>query len=944
MSKYGKIDIRRVCLGLVLTALGVWRLWWLTQQPAPSPEEPKQAVVEISLLLLSIGLSLLASQLLKPDVDTPVKSDTPTTLSLRGSYIPWFVGIRRVGPVFASAFEEQIRKEKVSGGKGGGSAPEQDVFYEGGWHLLAVGPCDCLHSILESGKTIFSGPITRDSHPSGTTVTIDRRQSFTIYWGEADQPVNSFLGDSERVGISSRWPHVCYVVWNKKRKGTQEQWPILDYVLERRPIDHSAILPASTSWHGPVRTLDGPTRSIFGFVANSDPDTGYLELEQDRTSEFKPKDQIALSGNGLPDGDYIIRRSEAVLAVVGTIGGFPIEAARTRIYLQTGTAGADDNGTMQAYTNDASAGANIAHMIAELLFASWPLGLGLDSSGLEPWDVGSLEELALESDTDGWRGSIVSNDGEKANALLGTLLQDTGTMLRINNNTGALEFQRVREPSGTLPDLGNEIYASEKPEIETQHGELPVDNLIFVFKDREHKFGDMTIAIDEDGQADYLEHQHSRKVPIGSTTHFDTAAKLAELRSPEELAGGAEFRISAAREARLLMPGDPFIADGFDEVLRVASIEIDDQDEQVRLSVVPDFYGARKTDFENNPGGGFPEIVLPEPDPSAAWVEVPEQLLTSEEMILLTPSIRANSGIVSKAVHLSRDNVTYNLWGSDTVYQTGGTLQSELSADGPTFLSQGPQYDEQGPDNGSLTQDLSSDLTNWGLGRQLAVIVSTAGTEICFLQRATVVSAGVRRLDGLIRARYDTRKVTHPAGSPVFIFDRDAITPISDALLEPAQDLYTKTQPSTTGGTVDLSTIPSFGRVLAGKGLVPIKPDYLWIRAPYTNVAAYQSGDDVTVSWAISSQTSPNTGLGFQGFGDAIGSPTIPGTLILELLTTGDVLKDTRTFDPNSITEQTWTNAELVAALGSEVNFKFRLTHQANGFNSQTTELTVSKV
>ena len=911
--------------------------------PAPSPDAPQQAWVQLAWLVISIGLSLLAGQMLAKKSDSPIATDKPTTLSVRGSFTPWHVGIRRVGPVFCWAGDREIRKESQGGGgKGGGDAPEVDVYYEAGWHVLGMGPMYALHSIIQGGTTIFTGPITSESHPSGTSVDLGKEGVFTIYWGEPNQPVNNFLGNANRVSVSSRWPHACYVVWNKKRLAGQT-WNILDYVLERRPSWGG--LSNSQSWYEPNRTLTGGSDSVIAVNASPNEDLGYIEVEGDRTARYKPSFDIELTGVGLADGTYEVLRSEISQTQIGT-PPYYIYTTQTRIFIQGGTVGATATGTVQVWQEDETDGANIAHVIGELLFADWPLGLQLDPDHIvEKWDLDSLEDLGVEAEAADWRASILGTQGETAEAMLGSMLQDHGTMLPIDTSNGTMLFQRIRFPAGTLVAFVEDIYADRFPEIDTVHGEQPVDRLIFAFSDRENFYGDMTIAVDDDGQAGYAEHQRARKVPIVSTTLFATAAKLAELRSPEELAPGAQFRLDASREARDLLPGQAITAEGFDEVLRVIEVEVDPLSERVQLKVIPDFYGVPLSDFITGGGGvpGAPED--PAVDEAFSWVEIPEQLLGTTfpaTQYVMVPRIRANSNISFSTIHFSDDNVTYTVKGNDLNVQTGGTLDTGLDADGPTYVDQSVSYTELGPDNSDVS-DYSADLTSWGLGRQLAVIVSSAGTEICFLQRATIVSGTQRRLDGLLRARYDTRKLTHPAGALVYIIDSTSITEFTDGLLEPTLALWVKSQPGTSGGQVNLSAVAPVGAAQIGKGQVPIAPDYVHVRAPYPTVPVYETGDDITIGWAVSTGTK-QTGAGGQSAGNATGTPVIPGTIQIEFLTTGSVVKGTYSVD-GSVSEYTYTNAQLQADFGSEPNIKVRVTHIANGYSSDVSpSLTIESI
>jgi len=889
------------------------------------------------MMVLSIGLSYLAGQILAKGNESPVEKDKPTTLTKRGSYMSWFCGIRRVGPVFAWAGDREIREEEAEGGKGAGGQ-DVEVFYEAGWHQIATGPCDALHRIVQGGKTIFQGPITRDSHPSGTTVDLGKEGTFTIYWGEDDQPINTFLGNANRVGISSRWPFCCYVVWNKKRLSTSPNWPIIDYVMERRPSQ--SVVTGCDAWYDPTATLDGETFDVVDYVANANEDLGYLEVQGNATAPLDPSRIARVSGNGMGTGDFTVLRTEVKTVQTGTTpSGYPLYETRTEVYFEGGTVGADDQGTIQAYTFATDDGANVAHAIAELLFAPWPQGLSIDPAGAEVWDIPSLNALGAEAETEDWRASLVSVNGEDADSILGAVLQDHGVMLPIDTQTGFLTFASVREPTGTLENFPADLYA-KLPEIETMHGAKKSSRLVFEFADRDNDFGTMTIAIMSAGEVSYLEHARANNVPIPSVTHFATAAALTEMRSQEELGGGGEFRLKLKRKARDLIPGQAIVVEGFDEVLRVLGVTLDPLSEEVELSVMPDVYGVARSDFVNDPGGGGTNFQDPANDEQFVWVEVPEALLATEQMYLLAPRIRAHSEILSSAIHLSRDNTTYTFVSSHSGYATGGTLDAAFSDDTNTFLAQGPEFTLLGPD-ASSAQDLSADSTNWGLGRQLAVIVSTAGTEICFLQKITALGGDTYRLDGLLRGRYDTRRLDHPTGAQVYIFSDTALKEIQDLLLGPAEDLYAKSQPFTTAGSVPLEGVPPYSEELRGKGLVPIDVENIRTSAPWKNNSAYGTGDAVTVEWSWFSAASRNTGAGYQSAGSAIGAPTLKGSFIVELLTTGDVVVQTDTVTDASIT---YSNALLSAAPISEGNFKVRITHSYNGYLSTPVTRIITKV
>ena len=176
----------------------------------------------------------------------PIDRHRADTLGTRGSFVPYISGRRRGGAIVGWVGDRFVKKEnRIRTGKGGGAdrAGGTPIYYEAGWHLLCVGPAFRLHAIYRGGEEIWAGPIDSDSSPSGTTIQVSKLESFTIFWGEVNQAVNSFLGASSRVGVSSRWPYVCYIVWNRARLGTAPNWPLYEYDLEVKA--HSSILTES---------------------------------------------------------------------------------------------------------------------------------------------------------------------------------------------------------------------------------------------------------------------------------------------------------------------------------------------------------------------------------------------------------------------------------------------------------------------------------------------------------------------------------------------------------------------------------------------------------------------------------------------------------------------------------------------------------------------------
>lgn len=201
--------------------------------------------VTFYLYLFAIGLLLLARLFIRPSNGGPSinQDDQPTTLSRRGAFIPYIFGRAITEPGFGWADDvgRYSRQEAIggaSGGKGkgggGGGSIGQTVWFSAGWHQIATGPRTALRGIYEGGKKVWPPEgdpgITRTSAPSGTIINAGQVGTFAIYWGEFDQPVDSVL--QTKMGIGSRWPGLCHIVWRDKRLGSSQAWPVLKYETE----------------------------------------------------------------------------------------------------------------------------------------------------------------------------------------------------------------------------------------------------------------------------------------------------------------------------------------------------------------------------------------------------------------------------------------------------------------------------------------------------------------------------------------------------------------------------------------------------------------------------------------------------------------------------------------------------------------------------------------
>ena len=210
----------------------------LLPQPTIAFFLPPLAVLAISLAISAAfaGASYLLAK--ANQKKSPIGKAQPT-LAERGSFVPRILGTQRVAALVAWL------------GLGSqGQTKRGPVASQQGWHVLCIGPAAILHQILENGKIIFptgtEEALTPDTHPSGTKITLrSGKGSFYIYWGETDQPVNTILATA--AGMNTRWPYLCYILWDRKILSIVNSWPTLEYVLTVKLL-HDDYLEDSPSW------------------------------------------------------------------------------------------------------------------------------------------------------------------------------------------------------------------------------------------------------------------------------------------------------------------------------------------------------------------------------------------------------------------------------------------------------------------------------------------------------------------------------------------------------------------------------------------------------------------------------------------------------------------------------------------------------------------------
>lgn len=884
----------------------------------------------VVLLVVGIAAAIASAYLLRQKDTSVLRDDKQSTTATRGAFVPVVNGRAFVGPNVIWVGESFTKMESVSGGgKGGKRGQKQRIYYERAWHSLCVGPAFRLHRIRQNGETIFEGPIDSESHPSGSTIDTGKGGVFIIYWGESDQPINTFIGSIDRkpnIGVSSGWPFLCSVVWVEKRLGLAKQWALLDYEIECLP--YGSTLVRTSSFQPASYTLNGTPRAVF---AATDGGPGRAALAtivvdgRDVRREFPPGGKLKLSGNAAGNGDHGIFTS--TYTKTQTTPFPPVE--RTTITLVDDLVGSNNAGTVEGYVQNPDDGVNPIHSLDSILRESYPHGLGGLGGALADLDSNSMEQGAQLMVTEGIVGHCVAEEGETALSVLSSILMDAGAVISLEHQSGLWRLVMVRKPTPPIPSIPADAILPPLPEIENNLGPKAADRAVFEFADREKNFRTNEITVDSDSQALREGYSTPRKITMEIPIKYSVAQKVAERRSLETNAHGNKYELKANRSTRLMMPGRAFVASGIGQVLRLVEKRIDPLTSEVTLIATTDAYGVRAQTFfppSGSPGGDLPED--PVPDPESVVLEIDPPINRGDEPVVAVLRIRDNDRIRGADVWMSEDGITYVHVGTAYDAVTGGRLTEQLILKTDSMLETGPTFTLLGPDAG-LIRDYSLDEPSWHRGRQLAVF---ANGEICCLRNVVALGGSSYRLMGLIRGRGPVGQKAHTVAEAVFILDPRTILPIKDAALDVNVTVYFKISPFTLESQgIPLGELPFIQVTIKGLGVAPMKPANL-STVNVTN--SFGPGEDIPLTWNWRSPLARRSGAGEQGYGSPHAAAPIFGSFTLRIkdVFTGLVRGEISGIGAPPFT---YTNALLQSHYGGEPSeMDLEIVNVANGFES----------
>lgn len=816
-----------------------------------------QAGFIIGSILISVGLALLASMIFKPKVPQPLVDDRPTTASQRGGFIPLVFGTRRLGPTIAWVGDRKVTEEpagEVGGKKGdikGGDGPMATIYHERGWHVLAIGCASRILGIYKDGKIIpGSDELTSNNHPSGTTVDFGPEYgSLRIYWGD-DQPVDAFLAD--KIGVASRWPNVCYVIWDRVRLGLIARWPLLEYVVEVMP--------------------------------NAPPD----DIE------------------------------------------------------------ANLGGAAAFFGNPRREGVNPAYILWQIHTGSYPFGLNLPNTTL---DGTKLAELAALAVTENISMNILAQDGVEALQLITAIMADFGFLLP--DCCGVLAPNAIREITGEVPVLDNDLLLPPLDEIERLHTRLRHDSIIYTYKDRAQKYRTASIDIDDDSDFGIRNRRKVRKVAMPTITDRGVASRTVKRRQLEEIVPPVRISAKGTRALRSATPGQAFDLPGVGRV-RLAALRPDFKSPAVDLDLIRDMFNSAPIDFTD------PDLPVQDPVDlldDLRWrpIELPYKIIPGAQkpITFSTVRVRADQSVAGGRQLTSPTGLSYNFAATQFFAAVGGVLAGDwdppgtLGTIGPQGLGGGfvgggtnvivPDFAvnparqvliERGPiitidDNGDIENllNLSTDIFAWYAGRQLMVI----GDELLFVREFVNITGNNWQARGVLRNRFDTfPRQRHQAGDEVFVTDALLQIPIISPLFVAGHLHFFKNQPFNANGSIDLALLTAKNLTILGKAINPMAIPWFAIGGSgRRDGKMYRGGstpvDDLLIEWAFPHRI--GEGAGETPYGSATIVPAAPeGSFEIRIwmVESGDLdnfviirtFANLTTVDSDGIMRQTYTRAQ----------------------------------
>ena len=858
----------------------------------------------VVLFIVGVGLSLLGALLTpKPKLGKP-KENAATALSEKGTVLQYVIGEMLVFPAFVAVYDRTARKEKAPGGGGGkgfggGGSQDQTIFYERGVHALAInGPASRLRTIRADGKVIWKGDISRTSSPSGSSHSVSETESFTIYWGEKDQVLDTALAASEAFGVNSGFPNTVMVFWNPKRLGTSAGWPNLSYEVTVPVVDPNELTESKAWLDNSIQTqywatnAQAASHGLNKIYAVYTEQTNLITGDVDKT----------FFNNPALDSGYSV-------AVSSTINSF----TGTRTLEKAERPGFEEGVALLGKNN---MGPNPAHVLWQILTSPAPHGIGISKTEI---DKPSIEALGVLMENEVQTASFMLTDGVAAKDAVTDLIVDMSTSLPLVDTKLTAVPMRKGDSVVLIPA---EDIVGTLPEKTYTVGPRQIDRTIFTFVDREERYKQGDLVVDADVHAFDSDSYAMGQTQIKTVNNGWAATNIANRRQLEEYASVnlVTFKVHG-NSKNTIIPGQlvsvPALGDGVESTLRVLNVKKNPTHPEAEVEAILDPYSLADSFLEDYISQTSFTPILAEND---LYVDLVPVWTESDTVGFWVMRARAGSKIVNTDLYISTNNRSYQLVETeydqeDTFIElTGGEISSQ-----ERFISLSPVFTYTG--DVSVFNDLSSadDAQRWLTGEQVVIL----GTEVFFFQKVIPVTSNTVQFSGMARAKKGTSRLNHPVGTGGWAFLPSTVKTFNVPMYSPTSVRWIKSAARSFSGVLDLSETDAFeiqplGQALLSPGVVNLKVNYSKWNLPNQ----YSTGANLDIQFNYKLLNDLNA-AGEQSAGDAIANvlPDPQGSFTISM--TDGVSTLTQTINPsapltgNYITHQ-FTNAEITSTFGSE--------------------------
>ncbi len=881
-------------------------------------------MADLAVIAVVVGIGLLASKMLSGKNKQGSKiDDSVLTPSLRGAILPMSLGINRISPVIGYVGNTLVvKKETDSGGKGGGggSTTETITYHQSGLHFISVGEGIELTRIVEGGKTVFNTTITPSSHPSGSSLTALDGSTFRIYWGEDGQPIDTAM--AALTGVTTRYPLMMYVVWDRKKLGQNKVWPNIEYEVfiksqQDTLFSKDTVIDDTIDSFNLAVSVTGADRILIESV-----DGDYFTNESVITStagaagDVKVGYQVSGTINSVDYLSSVTQISESG----GTYTFRTQSAIPSAWYSQSGTL---------EFKAGASKGLNPMAIIYQLLFETYPHGLGLDTADYNLTDLETIFDYFVASGTT-LPASLELRSNKSLRDGIGMVMQDCGVAIAWDAETDQYRFVRAASSDSPTAILDGTFKIGKDAAIESGYAVLNPPIRTYRFTDSNRKYKDSTLLNSDDGTSKYTGMPNTKKISLNIVRDLLTASWVSAYRDRENFIR-TKFTVSLSKDIAGSVVGKLFNFQGIEGNFRLADKKIEPDNASVKCTFIEDVYSEATTFIEKEASGLFPG------DSSGAEKDL--QVLLAELSRFTNPDengvfiirVRQSPQIQGMVPYLSDSDVSYQPFELQNQYGVGGKLVDEIPAVGPAIDFTQYKFTVTGPDADSVFDlTASEDEARWRSGEQICIINS----EVLFLAGiAPTANPGEYTFEGIIRGRWGTVRETHSVDDDIIIVRAADIKVLKATMLTAGATIYGKSLPFTQNDIMELSEITAESITYEGGGFKPLAPINLNTEDRTTG---FETGVDTTFVWGYKNITGgAGAGLGFSD--EPYNNPLPEGYFKLEFLTTGDTIVRTETV---LVPTYTYTNADRVLDFGSD-DFKVKVYNILNSLESEPDEITV---